>query len=261
MAAFSLWYGKRPADADHPYGHGKIAYFSAGVEGSLILIAAGGIFASALHAFRVGAAPISLGTGTLIMAALAAINLILGSLLIVIGRKHREMILIANGQHLLSDMLTSISVVMGVLMVQWTGYSWLDPAVALLVGVQVLLMGLLLMRRAYNGLMEKADPVKTEMLRQLLSGAVSTGRLQDWHQLRHRAIDNDLWIEVHLIFSGTETVAEAHHIATGIEDEIRALFPKERVRITTHLEPAGHDDDHPPGHPDHRNPEEEALKF
>lgn len=259
MAAFSLWYSKQPPDQEHPYGHGKIAYFSAGVEGALVLAAAIGIFFTAGHALLDKAEPKSMGLGAVIMAALAVINLLLGLFLVRVGKRENEIVLVANGHHVLSDMATNFGVIAGILIVWLTGQAWLDAGVALLVGIQVLVMGIFLMRSAFNGLMEKADPVKTDAIRKVLRRAVEEGRLSDWHQLRHRMVDNDLWIEVHLILKGEETVTEAHKVATALEDQIRALFPKENVRITTHIEPAGHDEDHPPGHPDHRDDRKEVY--
>ena len=121
FAALSLWYSTRPADADHPYGHGKIAFFSAGFEGALILVASLAILWTAILSFVTGPQLANLGVGVVITAALGLINLGLGLLLIHVGKKHNALVLIANGQHVLSDMWTSLGVAGGVLLVWWTG--------------------------------------------------------------------------------------------------------------------------------------------
>jgi divalent metal cation (Fe/Co/Zn/Cd) transporter len=153
-------------------------------------------------------------------------------------------------------MITSSGVVLGIFLVWATGLTWLDPLVGILIGINVLVMAWSLMRRAYDGLMERADPQQTERIRDILRKAVKDNVLVDWHQLRHRIVDTDLWIEVHLLMASDQTLRAAHHAVTKLEDEIRVLFPGRTVRITTHLEPADHELDHPPGHPDHRQEDE-----
>ncbi|MGB0714781.1 MAG: cation diffusion facilitator family transporter, partial [Phycisphaerae bacterium] len=132
FAALSLWYAAQPADENHPYGHGRIAYFSAGFEGSLVMMASLSIMYSGVSAFIHGVELDRIGYGLGITGLLACINLVLGYSLIRVGKAHNELILIANGRHVLSDMWTSIAAIVGLVLVVVTGWTWLDPLTALL---------------------------------------------------------------------------------------------------------------------------------
>lgn len=241
FAAFGLWYASKPPDEQHPYGHGKIAYFAAAIEGVLIAIAAGVIIVTAGVALVTGPELQQLGLGLLITAALAAINGALGFALIGVGRRTNTLVLVSNGQHTLTDMWTSLGVLVGVALVWATGMTWLDPVVAMLVGVNILLTAYRLVRTAYDGLMERVDDAETERLIARLDAARDQGRIADWHHLRHRRINDHVWIEVHLLFEGPISLTEAHQRATRLEAGLRTLFPRDRVLVTTHLEPVSHE--------------------
>jgi len=133
LAGFSLWYSMRPADANHPYGHGKIAYFSAGFEGALILVASFAVIGVGIDGLIRGVELRRLDVGLGITAALALVNLGLGFFLVRTGKKTNQLILIANGKHVLTDMWTSAGVVLGVGLVYLTGITWLDPLMAVIV--------------------------------------------------------------------------------------------------------------------------------
>lgn len=153
IAGFSLWYAAQPPDPNHPYGHGKIAYFSSGLEGALILLAAVAIGYEAIQALVEGPSLENLGVGLAITAALGLVNLVLGLSLIRVGRRTNALVLVANGHHVLTDMWTSLGVLVGVGLVLVTGLEWLDPVVAILVGANILWTSVRLMREAYGGLM------------------------------------------------------------------------------------------------------------
>ncbi|HYE95052.1 MAG TPA: cation diffusion facilitator family transporter [Rubricoccaceae bacterium] len=243
-AALSLWYAAQPADPRHPYGHGKIAYFSSGFEGALILLAALGILYEGTRALLEGPELQRLGLGLLITGALAAINLALGLLLIRTGRRTNTLVLVANGHHVLTDMWTSLGVLVGVALVWATGIVWLDPVVAILAGLNILWMAGKLMGTAYRGLMETADPAETARVLEALDAAQAEGLVHGYHRFRHRRVNDRLFVEVHLLFPDRLTLHEAHTRANEVEGRLRALFPDDRVQITSHLEPASHD--HPP---------------
>lgn len=250
LAAFSLWFSTQPADEGHPYGHGKFAYFSAAFEGGLILMAAVGIIFWAVVALLHGEAPHALGTGLVVLGALALINLALGGFLIYTGQRTRSLVLVANGRHVLTDVWTTAGVLVGVGLVYVTGLTWLDPVVAILAGLNILWTGFSLLRQCFEGLMEKADPADTRGLLTTLQGAVSEGLLAGFHQLRHRRIGRELWVEVHLLFAGSEALTDAHERACVVESHLKSAFPGDDVVITSHLEPAedGHNAAHPDGH-------------
>lgn len=255
IAAFSLWFARRPASAHFPYGRGKIAYFSAGFEGALIMSAALFIIWAGAEALVTGPELRRLDLGLLITAALAAVNLALGLFLIRTGRRHNALILIANGKHVLTDMWTSVAVVAGVGAVWLTGVLWLDPAVAITAGLNILVSAAALMRRAFLGLLDEAPLGHTARLVECLRAAVAEGLITGFHQLRHRVANDAVWIEVHLLLPGSTTLHDTHARATAVERRVEALFPSHTVHVTSHLEPAhGHDEHHPGGHPQGEGP-------
>jgi cation diffusion facilitator family transporter len=245
IAAFSLWYAAQPPDAQHPYGHGKIAYFSSGFEGALILLAGGGIVWAGVHALLTGPELERLGLGLLITAALGAVNLALGLALIRTGRRTNAVVLVANGQHVLTDMWTSLGVLAGVGLVWATGAEWLDPAVAIVLGLNITWTAFGLIRTAYRGLMERVEPGETARVLDVLAAAQREGRIEGFHHLRHRRINDQVWIEVHLLLPDALPLDEAHHRATAVEAALNGLFPRDVVQVTSHLEPASHE--HPAG--------------
>ena len=249
IAVFSLWYSQQPADPQHPYGHGKIAYFSAGFEGALILTAALAIIFTAVEALIQGLTLSKLGLGIAITGGLGLINLALGTFLIRVGRQHDAVTLVANGQHVLTDTWTSFGVVLGVALVWATDFWWFDPVVAILVGAQIAWTAVALLRRSYDGLMDRVDERITRTIMDKLDEAVQTGQLESFHQLRHREVDGVLWVDVHLLLPGALPLEQAHARATAIESAVYQALPHDRVRISSHLEPADkHLDHHPAGH-------------
>lgn len=248
FVAFSLWYAVRPADTGHPYGHGKMAYFSSGFEGGLILIAALTIIYSAVRDLLAGPQLQQLDTGLLILVGLTVVNLALGLYLIRTGRQHNSLVLVSNGQHVLTDMWTSLGVVVGVAVVWGTGWVWADPLVAILVALNIAWMGVRLVQRAYEGLMEKVDDATSYRLLRELDRSVQNGIITGYHQVRHRRINDQMWIEYHLHFPGELSLHDAHERSHEVEDAVVALFPDDDVTVTAHLEPEEHDEAHPSWH-------------
>lgn len=254
FAAFSLWYASTPADTSHPYGHGKIAYFAAGVEGVLVLVAAAGVAYSAVEAFVYGPALSDLGFGLAVIGALTLVNLALGTYLVRTGRRTNSLVLVSNGQHVLADMWTSGGVLAGVALVWLTGVTWLDPLVALLVALHLVWAAYFLLKRSVAGLMEEADAEATQAILEELERAVRHGVITNFHQVRHRRIGDTVWVECHLLFPGALTITEAHERSHAVEDALARLFPDDEVRVTAHLEPAAHAAAHPEGHMEPSDP-------
>jgi cation diffusion facilitator family transporter len=249
LAAYSLWLAARPADTRHPYGHGRIAYFSAGFEGALVFAASLAIVYSAVMALIRGPELQRLGLGLAIAGALAAINVVLGLMLVSVGRKHHALILVANGKHVLSDMLTTMAAIVGVSLVLLTGVSWLDPVAALCIGAYIMITGAGLIRKAVGGLMDELEPELSQRLVDGLRRTMSADLIVDFHQLRCRQINDELWVDVHLLVPGELSTLEAHERVTRAEQSVRELFPENKVHITSHIEPADHTAAHPRGHP------------
>lgn len=254
FVGFSLWYAFQPADSGHPYGHGKIAYFSSGLEGLLIIVASVAIVYTAIHDLVIGPSLARLDTGLLILAGLTLVNLALGVYLVRTGRRFNNLVLVSNGQHVLTDMWTSVGVLVGIGLVLVTDVLWLDPAVAILVAFNIMWTGFRLVRRSVSGLMERADDDYTTAMLQVLEAARAEGVISHYHQLRHRRVHDQLWVEYHLLFPDDLSITEAHDRSHQVEDRIAAVFPKDEVYVTAHLEPDRHDHAHPEGHAEPADP-------
>ena len=259
FAGFSLWYAATPPDPGHPYGHGKIAYFASAVEGTLILLAALGIAWTAVRDLMVGASLQRLDVGLYLIAGLTLVNLALGQYLIRTGRRTNSLVLVSNGQHVMTDMWTSLGVVVGVGLVWLTGLQWLDPVVGLLVAGNILWTASGLLRRSVYGLLDEADPEATKALLDELATAVEENLIAGFHQVRHRRSGDQVWIEYHLMFPGDMPIHEAHARSHQVEDRVDALFPDEDAYVTAHLEPRRHDEAHPDQHREPTDPLREVL--
>lgn len=254
FVAYSLWYAIQPADERHPYGHGKIAYISSGFEGGLIMLASLTILFSAVRSIVVGPELRHLGTGMLLIGGAAAVNVALGRYLIWTGRRHHSLVLVSNGRHVLSDVWTSAGVLVGVGLVMLTGVAWLDPVVAIVFGLYIGYTGLDMLRHAAGGLLEAAESEDTARLVGELDAAVRSGTIRGYHQLRHRRVEDRLWVEYHLHFDASISLIEAHARSHEVEDAIGRLFPDNQVLITAHLEPEEHRRAHPAGHAEPEDP-------
>lgn len=223
-----------PADANHPYGHQKAEYLSAIVEGVLILIAALAIFYAAYHGIlnpRPLQAP---AQGLLINAAASGINAAWYFVLLKSGRRHRSPALIADAEHLWTDVITSVGVLIGVALVWLTNQPILDPVIAALVAVNILWTGWKLMRSSIGGLMDEVVPEETlTKIREIISSHAE-GALEA-HDLRTRQAGRAIFIDFHLVVPGNMTVSESHQLCDRIEAALRKeIFD---IMISIHVEP------------------------
>lgn len=257
MAAYALWLSAQPADQDHPYGHGKVAYFSTGVEGGLILSAAIGVLYLGVKALLFGSQLQDLGQGLALLGAIALLNLALGLYLVRVGRQHKALVLEANGKNVLSDVWTSGAVVAGVGLVYLTQLLWIDAVVTILAGLNIAWTGIVLLKQFVEGLMDFSDPKEAQLILDELARCKAEGMLSDYHQLRHRRINDAIWIDLHMLFPPQATLTAAHVQTCQVEDRLAALFPQERVYVNTHLEPDDvvHDHHHPMLHTDLHDPD------
>lgn len=238
MALAMLSIAARPADEDHPFGHGKAEYFSAGVEGSLILIAAASIAFAAvqrlLHPRPIEA--LGLGLGISLLASL--INLGVALVLLQAARVHRSATLQANAHHLLTDVWTSVGVVVGVGAVVFTGWQWLDPLVALAVAANIVFTGSRIVWSSVSGLMDAAlPPGEIATVRALLQPYVDQGI--EYHALRTRQSGARRFVSMHVLVPPEWTVQRGHELLERLEGDIRRALPP--VTVFTHLEPIGDD--------------------
>jgi cation diffusion facilitator family transporter len=244
FATYSLWFASQPADENHRYGHSKIAFFSAGVEGGLIVLAAVFIIYESIRRWIGGLTVSHLGDGLLLTFATVLINGALGWYLLRTGRKNHSLILTANGHHVLTDGWTSLGAIIGLGLMHLTGWLWWDPVFGLLMAGNILVSGYDLLRQSVAGLMDHADPALTRVLDEALARETAS-RGVTFHALRHRNAGKVHYVDVHFLFPDEIALREAHRIATDIE---RAVMKStvQTVHITTHLECVGdHDELHP----------------
>jgi cation diffusion facilitator family transporter len=233
-ALFSLWYASLPVDVSHTYGHRKIEYFSSGLEGALILVAAGAIAWHAVQHFLQPEMPSDLLLGGGIALTAALINLAVARVLIHFGRTRGSIILEADGHHLMTDVWTSAAVLGGLGLVRLTGRTWIDPVVALLVAAHIVRTGISLVRRSFNGLMDHALPPEEQArVRSAIEAHLRQG--MDYHALRTRQAGTDRFADFHLLVPGSFSVSQAHALTMRIEEAVRAALPG--IEVTVHVEP------------------------
>jgi len=234
VALVALTVAARPADADHHYGHGKAEYFSAGLEGLMIFVAAAVILASAVQRFLHPVPLERVGVGLAVSAAATAVNATVGLLLIRVGRRHRSATLSADGRHLMTDVWTSVGVLVGVLLVGLTGWLRLDPVVAALVGVNILVTGGRLVAQSVRALLDQALP-PAELA--TVVGVLDGFRSPDvrFHGLQTRQSGRHRFISMHVLVPGAWTVQRGHDLLEQVEAAVRAALPGSTVQ--THLEP------------------------
>lgn len=233
-AVWALHVAAQPADARHPYGHSKAEYLSAVLEGVLIVGAAIAILREAAIAFE---SPQPLETPMLGLAVATVgtfLNLGWALLLKRQGRLHRSPALVADGKHLMTDVVTSVGVLIGVSLVALTGKLVLDPAIAALVALQVLWSGWQLMRDSVNGLLDEALPDETLTRLKALIAEHADGAIEA-HDLKTRCAGNLTFIEFHLVVSGGMCVTQAHDICDRLERVLKEEVPGSALSI--HVEP------------------------
>ena len=243
MALAMLTIAARPADEDHAYGHTKAEYFSSGVEGTLILIAAISIIATSIPRF-ITPKPleqVGLGLGVSVAASLA--NLIVALILLRASKKYNSITLEANAHHLMTDVWTSVGVLAGVGLVVLTGWERLDPIVAFIVAGNIIWSGFRIVRMSALGLMDTALVVEEQNLVKNVLNSYTKNEVE-YHALRTRQSGARRFVSVHILVPGKWTVQRGHRLLESIEADIRKVLPN--VTVFTHLEslndPASWDD-------------------
>jgi cation diffusion facilitator family transporter len=234
MALVMLSIAEQPADDQHAYGHGKAEYFSCGFEGLLILIAAIaiGICATERLLHPRPLSDVSVGLGVSVGASL--LNLLVARILLAAGREHRSLTLEADAQHLMTDVWTTVGVIVGVGATVMTGWLWPDPLIALLVAVNILWTGWKLIYRSTSGLMDGAlSPEDHGRVIDILARYRAEGI--DYHALRTRESGSRRFVELHVLVPGAWSVRRGHDLAERLESGIRDALP--RTTVITHVEP------------------------
>jgi cation diffusion facilitator family transporter len=236
MALIMLTIAARPADDDHVYGHSKAEYFASVTEGILILGAAIGIIFTAVQRL-INPHPLEqLGIGLAVSIAASVINFIVARVLLNQGRKRNSITLEADAHHLMTDVWTSVGVIGGVAIAGFTGWSILDPLVAILVALNIIWTGIQLVRRSVSGLMDEALPEGDQKkIQDVMAKYREKG--VDFHALRTRQAAARRFMSVHILVPGEWTVHDAHHVAEYFESDIRTTLGGV-ITVFTHLEPA-----------------------
>ena len=240
FALVSVLVAAKPPDPSHPYGHGKIEYFSAGFEGALIILASLGIFKVGWsHIIQPQLLP-RLQFGLILLVGAGIVNLVLAIGLIRVGKRTQSLILIADGKHVLTDVYTSGGVLLGLLLAHITGLYWLDGVIACLVGLNILVMGGRLVRQSFAALMHASDP---ELLKEI-AALLNKHRKDTWidiHQLRAWRSGYLLHIDFHLILPRDFTLDEAHSEGKEVEGIIKKHFGG-TASVLIHLDPCTNPD-------------------
>lgn len=234
VALIAIRFAAQPADKEHPYGHHKAEYVSAVVEGVLIVIAALAIMRAAWDAYQIPRMIEAPWLGLAINAGATVINLAWASVLIAQGRKHHSPALAADGRHLMTDVVSSLGVLAGLLLAVYSGIHFLDPLLAVLIALNILWSGWKLMKESAGGLLDEALPEETlarirAAIAQNADGAIEA------HDLRTRQAGPMTFVEFHLVVKGSMSVTEAHDICDRLERAIKAECNDAMISI--HVEP------------------------
>ena len=235
VALGALMVAEQPADDRHAYGHDKAEYFSSGVEGALILVAAVSIIWSAVHRL-IDPEPLArLGPGLVVAFLAGAANFAAARIMLKVARQHDSITIEADAKHLLTDVWTSVGIIGGLLVVmampQW---AILDPLMAIAVGIHIIVTGVSLLRRSADGLMDAALPAaEVTRAEALIRAEVPEG--SSFHALRTRKAGARRFLEFHLLVPGTMSVADSHALCDRIEAALMAHLA--RAQVTIHVEP------------------------
>lgn len=239
VALITVYISSRPPDNEHPYGHGKAEYFSAGLEGILITVAGLFIGWETLWAFINKTEINAITDGIYLISAAGLINAVLGFYLIYIGKKHHSPAIQSNGSHLLTDAYTSAGVILGLFLVSMFNIWWADPLVAGLIGIQISWQGYKIITDSFSHLMDKADG---DIEREVAS-ILYQNRNENWivpHKMRSWKSGNRLFIDFHLIMPFYLTLEEAHIEEHRIHDLLRGCL-NYKVDVMVHTEPCNTD--------------------
>ena len=232
IGLFSLWLAAKPRDRNHPYGHGKVEFISAGIEGTLITIAGLFIIYEAVNSFFDPPELKQLEIGIWIVSFSAIVNYGFGSWALKTGRKNKSLALQASGRHLQTDTYTTIGIVIGLLLIQFTGFVWLDGAVAIVFALLIIRMGYKILRRSVAGIMDESDQ---QLLEEMVS-YLQENRQTNWvdlHNLRIVKYGSVLHIDAHLTLPWYFTVKQGHDETDKLAELIHDRFG-DRIELNIH---------------------------
>jgi cation diffusion facilitator family transporter len=236
IALVMISLAEKPPDIEHEFGHNKAEYFSSAIEGGLIVLAAFSIIWSAVPRILHPQPLENLGVGLLVAVGASMINLVVSIILVKNGKKHNSITLEADGKHLMTDVLTSGGVLLGIVLIKLTGWLILDGIVAIGVAINIIWTGYQLIKRSASGLLDTAvSKDETDKINQVLEKY----KVQNikFHSMMTRQSGQRKFILVHLLMPGIWNIHQGHNLAEEIEKDIRMLFPNAQTTVFTHLEP------------------------
>lgn len=234
MGLYALWVSSKPRDINHPYGHGKVEFLSAGIEGTLIGVAGGLIIWESVQRLIEPLPVQSLDIGILLVTVAGACNALLGWMAIKTGKRNHSLALESSGRHLMSDAWSTLGLIVGLGVLFLTGYIWLDALVAIIFGVIILWTGLGIVRRSVAGMMDEADMTLLENLVEYLN-SVRREQWVDIHNLRIIKFGSVIHIDCHLTLPWYFSVREAHTEVAQLEKVVCAKYGK-RVELFVHTD-------------------------
>jgi len=235
MALSVIVYSLKPRDVDHPYGHGKAEYFSSAFEGGLIIFAAVMILLKAVEALFNPHEVYRLGLGVVIVGVAGGANFVAGLFLLKSGKKNQSNVLVASGHHLISDFYTSLGVIIGLLLVRATGYSWLDPVVAIIVSAQLGYTGIKIVKNSFSGLMDAEDLKVLSELVKVFNKNATQGIIQIHHTKIIRA-GKYHHIDAHIVVPEFWQIQQVHDEVLGFERRVLSEYSYEG-EMNYHLDP------------------------
>lgn len=235
MARFSVVKSAEPADREHHYGHGKYENLSGMVEGVLIFVAAGWIIYEAVKRLVAGGTDVGLlGAGVVVMGVSMALNLYVGIRLKRVAKKTDSLALEADAYHLLTDVWTSVGVMMALVLIHFTGYQWLDPVVAIVVAALIIRTAFDITKRSTEGLLDKSLPdAELKVIETVIRTRES--EVLNFHKLRARKMGSDRQIDLHLVVPRYQSVKQSHDLVDELEKDIRRALS--HTSVVVHIEP------------------------
>lgn len=232
---YSVWLSNRPADRDHPYGHGKVEYMAVGLEGWMILVAGLVIVYEAVRRFIRPSERLNVELGMYLLIPIAIASAVLAAYVWRAGRRYDSPTLVADGKHLATDACSTLGGIAALFLVHITGKAWIDPLASLVMAAIILYTSWRLLWQSSAGLMDRIDPADDQAIRKTLDDEVRTGAIRGYHKVRHRRSGNFLWVDMHLLVDPALSVVQGHEIASRIEHRIEEQMG--RANATAHVEP------------------------
>lgn len=236
FAWYSIYLSNKPRDAEHPYGHGKIEFFSIGFEGAMILFAGFGILFQAAQ-FYLNPTPVhGLNLGVWITVITGAANFLLGYYLVSKGNQYNSLILKGNGKHILSDSYTSIGVIVAIILILLTGYTWIDPLASVIAAAIIIYTGFKLMNKSVRGLMDEVDMDIVDELVKILKDSRQPNWI-DMHNLRVQRYGNYYHVDCHVTMPYYFSLEQVHDEITRLDKLLNESFEKGSIEFFIHTDP------------------------